>query len=132
MRLASSCSVTIWNRSCSGILIVSTIARWIESEIARRYSGLLPLRRATRTSGMPMRCRCFAPGSGLRAQVEGLAAGERQEPVLRERHAFAGILHAGPRQHRVEIVAAVHEERPGLDLRPDAEGALLVARPNRR
>src|SRR5690348_2928049 len=118
----------IWKRSCSGIWIASTMARWMESETARRNSGLVPLRRAMRTSGMSRGC----PSSGLGSQVERLAAGERQEAVAGERHSLAGVLHAGPGQHRVEVVAPVHVERARLDLRADAEGALLVARPDRR
>src|SRR5260370_7422066 len=115
-----------WNLSCSGILIVSTIARWTESDSLRRNSGVVPLRRAMRTSGMPDRCR----RSGLGAQVEGLAPGHAEEPVLRQRDAFAGVLHARPGQHGIEVVAAIHEEGARLDLRADAEGALLVPHPD--
>src|SRR5512140_2875800 len=104
--------------------MVSTMARWTESDSLRRNSGVVPLRRAMRTSGMPVRC----PALRLGAQVERLAPRDAQEAVLRQRHALAGVLHAGPREHRIEVVAAVHEDRPRRDLRPDAEGALLVAR----
>src|SRR6266850_5520393 len=123
----------IWNLSCSGTLMVSTIARWMELPTARRNSGLEPLRRAMRTSGMSLPMPGPVDGcSGLRAQVERLPPGEREERVLRERHALAGVLHPGPGQQRIEVVAPVHEEGAGLDLRPDAEGAVLVARPDRR
>src|SRR6266478_2543391 len=98
----------IWNLSCSGTLIVSTMARWTPSEMARRNSGLLPLRRAMRTSGMRLGCpRARRVASGLRAQVEGLAPGQREEAVLGERHSLAGVLDAGPGQQRVEVVAPV-------------------------
>src|ERR1700694_751605 len=108
-----------WNLSCSGILMVSTMARWIESERARRNSGFVPLRRAMRTNGIPMRCRGRAGvASSLRAQVEGLPAGEGEEAVLGERHPLARVLHARPRQQRVEVIAAVYKGRAGLDLRP--------------
>src|SRR6267143_4608940 len=71
-----------------------------------------------------------AAESGLRAQVERLAARQREEAVPRERVALAAVLHAGPGERRVEVVAAVHEEGDGLDPSPDAQGALLVARPD--
>src|SRR4051812_22853004 len=134
-----SCSVMIWNLSCSGIWIVSTIARWTDSESARRNSGVVPLRRAMRTSGIPggmaSGSRGFAAWParlGLRPQVERLPPGQRQEAVLRERHSLTGVLHARPGEQRIEVVAAVHEERAGLDLRADAEGPLLVAGPDSR
>src|SRR5260221_11370025 len=41
-----------WKRSSGGTSIVSTSARWIASPTLRRYSGVLPLTRETRTRGM--------------------------------------------------------------------------------
>src|SRR5207248_2721796 len=85
--------------------------------------------------------RCPSPSSprssgrslaSLRPEVEALPARDAQEPVARERIAFAAVLDSGPGKLRVEVVAAVHEEGARLDLRSDAEGALLIAGPDRR
>ena len=46
----------------------------------------------------------------------------------RQRAATARILDAGPGQGRVQVVAAVHEPGPGVDLAADAERAAFVLR----
>ena len=66
-------------------------------------SGRAPVGRAARPSR-------------LDAQVEGLRARQRLVAEARERHTAARVLDAGPRQRRVEVVAAVHEHGAGLDL----------------
>src|SRR5260370_40781140 len=81
MRPSGSGSVRIWNRSCSGILMVSTIARWMESPIARRNSGFVPLRRAMRTRGMSIRWPSAARDSSASLVVAFVRRDEKCEGV---------------------------------------------------
>src|SRR5258708_29728456 len=67
-----------------------------------------------------------------RPEVEGF--GPRQLLVAdpAQAAAAAGILHPGPGQRRIEIVAAVHEPGAGGRLVADADRRVLVHRPDRR
>src|SRR5256885_4294424 len=49
----------------------------------------------------------------------------------RERRAAPGVFNSGPREARIEIVAAVHVDGAGLDLAPDALGGVDVPGPDR-
>ena len=61
-----------------------------------------------------------------------LRAGQRAVTQRRQRRAVAGFLDAGPRQTGIEIVAAVHIDRAGLDRLADALGGMDVLGPDGR
>src|SRR5712671_2671739 len=64
-------------------------------------------------------------------QVITLRPRQRLVADLAERRAAAGVLDPGPREARIEIVAAVHVNRAGLDLSPDALCGVHVPGPDR-
>ena len=61
-----------------------------------------------------------------------LGSGQRAVTQRRQRRAVAGLLDAGPRQTGIEIVAAVHIDRAGLDCLADALGGIDVLGPDGR
>src|SRR6185436_6584589 len=90
---------------------------------------------------VPARAR-FASSAGMTAEFnfpaeldfpQMIALRPRQRLIadLAERRAAAGVLHTGPGEARIEIVAAVHVDGAGLDLSADALGRIHVAGPDR-
>src|SRR3546814_4867392 len=63
--------------------------------------------------------------------VERLRPGQQVVADLGEGGAAAGVLHAGPGQHGVEIVGAVHEDGAGLNLAADCLGRGQIRCPDR-
>src|SRR4051812_10921137 len=59
--------------------------------------------------------------SNLQPEMKRLRTRERFDSQARKGAASAGILDSRPRERRVEVVAAVHEARAGLDAVRDAE-----------
>src|SRR4051812_33842012 len=57
------------------------------------------------------------------AQVKRFDARQRRVTERREGDAAARVLDARPRQGGVEVVATVHEHRPGLELVADSLGS---------
>src|SRR5678815_4644775 len=62
--------------------------------------------------------------------MEGLRPRERLVAQHRQCTAASGVLHAGPGERGIEVVAAVHENRSGLDAVADVDGGFFVFRPD--
>src|SRR6266540_1408635 len=71
---------------------------------------------------------------GLRTQpqVERFRPRQRLVPEAGERAAASGVLHARPRQRRIEIITAIQVPRAGINTVPDADGRIGITRPDRR
>src|SRR5205823_1372338 len=113
------------------LLLQREVAERVAAEPGGREYGVLSVlvqHAADAHIGLEVGRHAFTPPP----EVEALPARDAQEPVARERIAFAAVLDSGPGKLRVEVVAAVHEEGARLDLRSGAEGALLIAGPDRR
>src|SRR5581483_5135939 len=75
---------------------------------------------------MTTSARSISSISDLRPQVERLRPRQHLVADAGERGAAAGILDADPGQSGIEIVAAVHVDRAGLELGADSLRRLLV------
>lgn len=67
-----------------------------------------------------------------RADMQTLGLGDRVVPIPRQRDPPARFLVPRPGQRRIEVVAPVHEDRPGLDLVDEVQVRFLGAGPDRR
>ena len=88
--------------------------------VSRGLHGLAKLARpARRRSGPWSDNSSFrAVPSVIRPSSDSSSAASASRSRRGERRAAAGVLHAGPGEARIEIVAAVHVHGAGLDLRP--------------
>src|SRR5262245_26517503 len=96
------------------------------SSPASSSSGFSPARASFRKMAHPTtpppimttsaRSNSAMPGPGLdRAEVEGLRPGQHFIADTGERGTAARVFHADPGQGRIEIVAAIHVDRAGVD-----------------
>src|SRR5438874_2651885 len=69
--------------------------------------------------------------SGLELEMEGFRAAEGFQAQPRQRAAPPGVFHPGPGKRGIEVVAAVHVQRAGLDLLPQRDRRIRVLRPHR-
>jgi hypothetical protein len=67
-----------------------------------------------------------------RTDMQTLGFGDRVVPIPRQRDAPPRFLVPRPGQRRIEVVAPVHEDRPGLDLVDEVQVRFLGAGPDRR
>ena len=94
-----------------------------------RYGLSVRRLRRSRAARYALVCR-LSPRAQVRAADERLRPRERLEAQPRERAAAARVLDARPRERGIEVVAAIHVPRPGVDAFADAQRGIRVRRPH--